>query len=66
MYLEMLCNLQRAASNHVLGLKYIKNCHDSDVLNICSVTSHLEKGFISLKMLLFGFFLVFLEQQYEM
>lgn len=52
----MLCNLQRAASNHVLGLKYIKNCHDSDVLNICSVTSHLEKGFISLKMLLFFFF----------
>lgn len=50
----------------VLGLKYIKNCHDSDVLNICSVTSHLEKGFISLKMLLFFFFWFFLEQQYEM
>lgn len=53
MYLEMLCSLQCSAGNHGLGLKYIKTCQDSDTLNICLVTSHLEKGFINLKMLLF-------------
>jgi len=53
MYLEMLCNLQCSASNHGLGLKYIKICQNSGIRNICLVTSHLENRFINLKMLLF-------------
>lgn len=57
MYLEMLCNLQCSASNHGLGLKYIKPCQDSGILNIYLVTCHLEKRFINLKMLLFYLFL---------
>lgn len=56
-YLEMLYNLLCSVSNHGLGLKMSKKYFFLALIfqrfNICLVTSHSKKRFISIKMQLF-------------